>query len=402
MSTWGATDGGGDEAERIVIVGGGPAGLAAARAYRSSGGRGEVTLLCEEPRAPYERPPLTKDFLRGECEDDALALEPPAWFKAHGVALCLGARARAIDPQRGSVALCNGAELGADAIVLATGSDPLRPDLPGAEHPLVQTFRTLPDSRRLALRTRPGRPVLVVGSGFIGCEIAGSLALRGVPVTLITQERLPQLERLGEEAALRIAGWLEGLGIELAGEASVSSIVDGCRIELEDGRQLAGEHVVLAAGVRPRSELAQAAGLLIQDGAVVVDGAMRASNGGAAATVLAAGDVAYAYNEAAGRHLHVEHWGDALGQGAVAGRTLAGASGGWRDVPGFWTTIGRHTLKYAAWGDGHDGCRLVAGDGGDFTIWYERDGVAVGVLTHERDADYERGSELIARGEPAP
>src|SRR6202020_1977206 len=100
MSTRSASDGAGDEAERIVIVGGGPAGLAAARAYRSSGGRGEGTLLCEEPRAAYEPPPLTKEFLRGEREEEALALEHADWFEAHGVALCLGAQARAIDPQR--------------------------------------------------------------------------------------------------------------------------------------------------------------------------------------------------------------------------------------------------------------------------------------------------------------
>jgi 3-phenylpropionate/trans-cinnamate dioxygenase ferredoxin reductase component len=390
-------------AERIVIIGGGPAGLATARAYRASGGRGEVTLLCEEPQAPYERPPLTKDFLRGEREDDELAIEEPAWFEAHDVRLVLGAKARAINPLRGTVAVSDG-ELEADAIVLATGSEPLRPELPGAEHPRVQTFMTLPDGRRLALRARPDRRVLVIGSGFIGCEIAGSLALRGVPATLVGHERLPQLRRLGEEAGERIASWLEELGVAMVGEASVASIADGREVELEDGRQLTGARVVLGAGVRPRSELAQAAGLPTQDGAVVVDGAMRVSNGDAGAGVFAVGDVAYAFNERAGRHLHVEHWGDALGQGEVAGRALAGAGGCWTDVPGFWTTIGRHTLKYAAWGDGHDHCRFVEGEGDDdaFTVWYERSGVTVGVLTHERDEDYERGSELIARGGAAP
>jgi NADPH-dependent 2,4-dienoyl-CoA reductase/sulfur reductase-like enzyme len=142
--------------------------------------------------------------------------------------------------------------------------------------------------------------------------------------------------------------------------------------------------------------------LPLHEAAVVVDQAMRVDQTSRAeheqCVVLAVGDVAYAYNARAGRHLRVEHWGDALGQGEVAGRVLAGEATAWDSVPGFWSTIGEHTLKYAAWGDGHDDARFEQHDDGAFTVWYSREGTLVGVLTHERDKDYERGRELIGAG----
>jgi 3-phenylpropionate/trans-cinnamate dioxygenase ferredoxin reductase subunit len=314
--------------------------------------------------------------------------------------LRLGLRTAAIDATEGIVTVEGGERLQADSIVLATGSEPLRPNLPGLDHPSVLTMRTLPDSLVLAARTQKGGPVVVIGTGFIGCEIAGSLAMRGASVTLIGQEKFPQLQRLGEGVGRRIAGWLLALGVELVAPASVSAVRDAQTVELEDGRSIAGSCVVLGMGVRPRARLGQAAGLELQDGAIVVDETMRAAK--SCDRVLAVGDVAYAFNASAGRGLRVEHWGDALGHGEVAGRALAGGGGRWDSVPGFWSTIGGQTLKYAAWGDGYEETRLV--DHGDraFTAWYTRDGAAVGVLTHERDEDYERGRELIRRGEPAP
>jgi 3-phenylpropionate/trans-cinnamate dioxygenase ferredoxin reductase subunit len=180
-------------------------------------------------------------------------------------------------------------------------------------------------------------------------------------------------------------------------------VQDGRIVELHDGTRLSGESVVLAMGARPRGELARAAGLRMSDGAVVVDESMRASStAGAVGRAFAVGDVACAYNTSAQRHLRVEHWGDALEHGSLAGRTLAGHEAHWQDVPGFWTTIGTHTLKYAAWGDGYDEAQLMSHPDGAFTIWYERDGVAVGVLAHDRDEDYERGREIVREGRPVP
>ncbi|HEY4451587.1 MAG TPA: FAD-dependent oxidoreductase [Solirubrobacteraceae bacterium] len=385
--------------ERVVIVGAGPAGLATARAYREHGGSGTVTLIGEEPLAPYRRPPLSKDFLRGELDARELPIERLDWFDARGIALRLGARVEMIAPRHDGVALASGEELSADAIVLATGSEPLRPPIPGAEDERVLTLRRLPDSRAIAAHARAGEHVVVVGTGFVGCELSASLALKGAEVTLIGRERLPQLERLGADAGERIAAWLTRLGVVLKMAASVAAIEQGQLVELDDGARIAASLVVLAAGVRPRGELAGSAGLETNEGAVVVDQEMRSAADG---TVLAVGDLAFAHNASAGRHLRVEHWGDALEHGAVAGGTLAGATRSWREVPGFWSSIGARTLKYAAWGDGHEETRLsTAGeDDGSFAVHYLRDGATVGVLTHERDDVYEQGRELILQGEP--
>jgi NAD(P)H-nitrite reductase large subunit len=388
-------------AERIVIVGAGPAGLETARSYREHGGRGPVALVGEEPLLPYERPPLTKEFLRGELEQDELPIERAEWFECHGVDLHLGVPVAAIEPPRGvpasrTVVLEDGRELAADAIVLATGSEPIRPPVPGAEHEDALTMRRLSDSLAIAARARVDGEAIVIGSGFIGCEVAGSLAALGVPSTLVSEEGLPQENRLGAEAGKRLAGWLSDAGVTFVGGASVSAIEDARAVVLDDGRRLQGACLVLATGVRPRSELADAAGLDREDGAIAVASTMRSSD----PAILAVGDVALAHNTAAGRAIRVEHWGDALGHGKVAGGTLAGIDAHWDEVPGFWSTIGERTLKYAAWGDGYDESRLVEHDDGAFTVWYARDGATVGVLTHDRDEDYEHGRERVAAGDP--
>ena len=177
----------------------------------------------------------------------------------------------------------------------------------------------------------------------------------------------------------------------------VCAVHNGRIVQLEDGKRIEAENVVLGMGVRPRTGLAERAGLTIVKEAILTDAQMRAHE-----RVLAVGDVAYAHNRSAGRRLRVEHWGDALGQGEIAGRVLAGVDAHWQDVPGFWSSIGQHTLKYAAWGDGHDASRLEEHPDGAFTVWYSHHGKLVGVLTHDRDEDYEHGRQLVAAGESPP
>jgi 3-phenylpropionate/trans-cinnamate dioxygenase ferredoxin reductase subunit len=381
---------------RIVIVGAGPAGVATARAYREHGGPGEVTLIGKEAHIPYRRPPLTKEFLRGELDVGELPIQSQDWFDDHDIQLRLGCEATAIDPNTGTVDV-DGTMLRGDAIVLATGAEPSRPNLPGLEDPRVQTMRERADSERIAAQARPGTRTVVLGAGFIGCELAASLALNGAHVTLVGQEPAPQQQRLGAEAAAYIAQWLTELGVTLKLGVKVRAVHSGHIVQLENGRQIEANNVVLGMGVRPRAELAEQAGLITAKGAILTDTQMRARE-----RVLAAGDVAYAHNRTAGRRLRVEHWGDALGQGEIAGRVLAGADAHWQDVPGFWSGIGPHTLKYSAWGDGHDTSRFDEHPDGAFTVWYSHHGKLVGVLTHHRDEDYEHGRRLIAAGESPP
>ncbi|MGX6448146.1 NAD(P)/FAD-dependent oxidoreductase [Patulibacter sp. S7RM1-6] len=383
---------------RLVVVGGGPTAHATVAAYREAGGDGDVLLLSEDERPPYRRPPLSKDVLRGEAGLDDVGMEDPGWYAEHGVELRLRTRVEALDPARHVVRTADGAEEAFTTCVLAVGAHPVRPPLPGADDPEVLLLRSAADADRLRGRAAAARSAVVVGSGFIGCEAAVSLARRGLDVTLVTPEDGPQAARLGDEVAEILAGWLRDEGVELRTGTTVARIDDARRVTLEEGGEVAGDLVLLATGVAPCTTLAELAGIAVADGAIRVDERMRTS----AAGVLAAGDATLARNAAAGRHLHVEHWGEALSMGEVAGRTAAGADAAWDQGPGFWSQIGDRTLKQVAWGDGFDAVRVDRGPGGAFTAWYGRDGVTVGVLTHERDAEYERGRELVERGLPLP
>lgn len=389
---------------RVVIVGGGPAGLATARAYRAAGGEGRVSILTDEPHLPYRRPPLTKEYLRGEIQREELAIEQQDWFNEYEVQVHRGVHVTALEVERGRVIAEDG-EYEYDACVLATGSEPVRLPIPGGDDPGLYLMRTVDDSERLASAVASaaesaeggGSRAIVIGSGFIGCEAAASLAMRGTEVTMVSDESLPQEARLGPDAGAYIADWLRRYGVGLALGSGLESIErrgERYCLQTAGGERLLTDTVLLATGVRPRLQLAEAAGLELSGGGVSTTESLRTSVPG----VWAVGDIAYAYNSAAGRALRVEHWGDALAQGTVAGRDIAGVEDCWDAAPGFWSTIGEKTIKYSSWGDGWDEARLVqSADDEGFSVWYTADGATVGVLAHQRDEDYERGRKLLER-----
>ena len=384
------------QGEQVVIVGAGPSALATARAYRENGGAGRVTMLTPEPYAPYNRPPLTKEYLRGEASREDLPLEGDDWYEENGVELRLLTGAHAIDRERRIVATDGGEELPYDVCVLATGSEPIRLPVPGGDDPDILTMRTIENSTRLQDRVGEGDRAVVVGSGFIGCEAAASLSLRGAEVTLISLEESPQRERLGYEVGERIEGWLRDYGVDLRLGARIGGIErqdGGYAVNIEDGDAVDTGTVLFGTGVRPRIRLAAEADLEVDHG-IITDSSMRTSAPG----IFAVGDIAQAYNESAGRHLSVEHWGDALEHGRIAGTVIAGGGAAWSMAPGFWSTIGDKTLKYWAWGDGWDE-QYFEDKGEGFTVWYGKEGTLVGVLSHETDEDYESGREPIERGE---
>ena len=377
----------------LLVIGGGPAGLSAARGYRDAHGAGRVAIVSDEARMPYRRPPLTKELLRGEMGEDALAMEPESWLGENSVALISG-RAVSLAPTDREVTLAGGRRLTYERCVLATGSEPTRLTAPGCDDPAVRVVRSLDHVRELLVRLGPGDPVVVIGSGFVGCEIAVSLRRRGHPVALISDEPAPNQRRLGEGPAQELARWLEQDGVRAhfsCGLEGIERTGDVLRVRAQTVEASAAT-VVMATGVAPRGELLRAGGATLQDGAIPVDASLRTELPG----VWAAGDVCLADNVTAGRPVRVEHWGDALKQGELAGRSAAGVEARWDSVPGFWSTIGDHTLKYAAWGDGYDEMSFERRPDGGFTAYYGRDGVLVGVLAHEADVDYERGGELIA------
>jgi 3-phenylpropionate/trans-cinnamate dioxygenase ferredoxin reductase component len=275
--------------------------------------------------------------------------------------------------------------------VLATGSDSAPLPVPGTDDPLVSTIRSAADTERL-LADLDG-PVVVVGSGFIGCEAAASLRRRGCDVTVVSDEPLPQQGRLGEAVGRLIAGWLADTGVKLIGGSRVRAIDhhgDAVVVDMAGHPPLEAGRVILAVGARPRLTLAADAGLDVVD-AVAVDATMRT----AAPAMLAIGDIAGAWHATAERRLRVEHWGDAEAHGRVAGATLAGQPAAWTTPPGFWSTIAGETIKHVAWGDGHDELVVRRSPEGE-TVWYGRDGVVVGVLTHGHDDDYDAAPAALA------
>jgi NADPH-dependent 2,4-dienoyl-CoA reductase/sulfur reductase-like enzyme len=383
----------------LLVIGSGPAGVHAAAAYVEAGGPGQVCLVSADPDPPYQRPPLSKAVLAGEepAEVTPILEDDSVWAR---IDRRLGTRVDALDTDRRRVRTDDGQELAYERLVLATGSDPA--DLPGAG-PGARVFalRSLEHVRRLVDAVADARSVVVVGSGFIGCEAAASLAGRGVRTTLVTPEPAPQAARLGDWVGDRLAEWLVAAGVEMRPGAQVEDIEAPCTARLDDGSVLDADLVLAAVGVTQSRPFLTGSGLQLHDGRLVVDEELRTSD----PRVWAAGDVARAQHAVAGRPLEVEHWGDAITMGRLAGGNAAahgpdgtGEPGRWSAPPGFWSEIGEHTLKYSAWGDGYDQERVVEHGHGAFTVWYaDAAGELVGVLTHDRDEDYERGGELLAR-----
>lgn len=392
-----------NQSDRIVVVGGGPGGFSTARAYRQAGGRGQVILISAESYPPYNRPPLTKEYLRDEIERDQLPIESAEWFEENNVELRLATTVKSLDRDRRVVETEDG-EVPYDSLVLATGSEPIRIPIPGADDPEILVMRTIENSERLKSRVGEGSRAVVVGSGFIGCEAAASLSLRGAEVTLISLEEGPQRERLGEDVSERIEGWLEGYGVKLYLGTRVEGIErknGGFQITVEGGETVVAGTVLFGTGVEPRTRLAEEAGLEIEEGGIVTDSSMRTSAPG----IFAVGDIVFAMNESAGSRQKIEHWGDALEHGRIAGTVLAGGEAVWTMAPGFWSTIGDKTLKYWAWSRGWDEAKFENKDGAEgeaFTVWYGKEGVTVGVLAHNADEDYEEGRALIEQGAPLP
>jgi NADPH-dependent 2,4-dienoyl-CoA reductase/sulfur reductase-like enzyme len=374
----------------VIVVGSGPAGVCAAESFREHDSGTPVRILTADPAPPYVRPPLSKEFLRGDTDD--VAMHPAEWYDERRIEL-IRARVERIDVD-GRFVVIDGQRHPYRALILACGSAPIPLPVPGGDR--AHQLRSLADAQRLRSDSAGADSAVVIGAGFIGCEVAASLAMQGVSVTLVAPEDAPQAKRLGPEAGERLRGLVTATGARYVGGVSVDALPEGA-VQLDNGVTIDCDLVLAATGVRPQGGLAEAAGLDVTESRIVVGADMRTS----APDVFAAGDVALAFNATADRHIAIEHWQDAVDQGAIAGAAAAGTDAQWDGVPGFWTTIGDATVKYHAWGDGHDGARLVHYEDG-FTVWYERDGAVVGVLTHNADDDYELGESLIKEARPAP
>ncbi|GCE75867.1 NAD(P)/FAD-dependent oxidoreductase [Cellulomonas biazotea] len=323
---------------RVVVVGAGLGGAKTVEALRDGGYDGRLVLLGTETERPYERPPLSKGYLGGSEERDAAFVHPADWYARHDVDLRPGTTVTGIDLRARDVLDASGTRTGFDHLVLATGSEPRRLDVPGADLDGVRYLRTLDDSDRLRASLTPGRHVVVIGGGWIGLEVAAAARTAGCEVTVLVRDPLPLLRVLGPELATMFSDLHRGHGVDLRTRTDVTELVpagDGTHVgavALADGTLVEADLVVVGIGAAPRTALAEAAGLHVEDG-VVVDRHLRSSH----PHVLAVGDIARAEHPLLGTHVRVEHWANALNQPATAAATVLGRDEPYDRLPYFFT-----------------------------------------------------------------
>jgi 3-phenylpropionate/trans-cinnamate dioxygenase ferredoxin reductase subunit len=387
----------------IVIVGGGRAAASLVEAYRAAGGEDFLTVISEDTEPPYNRPPLSKGFLRGEIGRDEVLAHPTAFYEANVVEVRLGERVDRVDPARRVVLLAGGEEVSYTKLVIASGARPRPLTLPGADLPDVHTYRTLADATAVRDLAADAKKALIVGGSFIGSEVAASLRLRGLEVTIVELgERL--MPALASDAlSTQLVELYRDRGVEvLLGESIAELTANGRSLTgavTGSGRRIEAFLVVVGVGVEANVTFLEGAGIELDDG-VVVDERFRSSLPG----VYAVGDVARYPDPVAGRTRRIEHWSAADAQGAYLGRQLAGARAVYAEVPVFFTQL--FDLKLQVMGDieGTDEVVLRGSVGeGRLLGFYLREGRLSGVVLAGQNADVaEELRQLVREGPDAP
>jgi len=331
-----------------VIVGASLAGAKAAQTLREEGFGGPIMLIGQETERPYERPPLSKDYLLDKAERESIYVHPAGWYGEHDVELRLGTTVTAVDPAAHEVTLADGSRIGYAKLLLATGSSPRRLPVPGADLDGVHYLRRVADSDRIKETFAAASRVAVIGAGWIGLETTAAARAAGVEVTVLEAAELPLLRVLGREVAEVFAGLHREHGVDLRFGVQVAEITgsggraDGVR--LADGSHIPAEAVIVGVGITPNSQLAEAAGLEVRNG-IVTDAGLRSSD----PDIYATGDVANAYHPLLGRHIRVEHWANALNQPQTAARAMLGQDVAYDLVPYFYTDQYDLGMEYAGY-----------------------------------------------------
>jgi 3-phenylpropionate/trans-cinnamate dioxygenase ferredoxin reductase subunit len=360
--------------DTMVVVGGGLAGAKAAETLREEGFGGRLVLVAEEPERPYERPPLSKDYLNGSKERDVIYVHAADWYAEHDVELRSGVRAVALDPAAHEVELDDGQRLGYRALLLATGAAPRRLPVPGADLEGVHYLRTAADSDELRAALAAGdRSVVVVGAGWIGLEVAAAARSYGNAVTVVEPQPQPLRAVLGDEIGAVFARLHREKGVDLRLSTGVREFRgDGAHVRavVTDAGEVPADVVVVGVGVTPRTELAEAAGLEVGNG-VVVDASLRTS----APDVYAAGDIAFWPHPRYARRIRVEHWANALNGGPAAARAMLGQPVTYDRLPYFFTDQYDLGMEYSGL-SGADASVVCRGnpDGGEFIAFWQEEG----------------------------
>lgn len=377
----------------VVIVGSGTAGSACVEELRRRGYEGPITLIGEEP--PVDRPNLSKDFLAGNAPEEWLPLRSAEFFESLRASLVSEVVTR-VDRKAKKVVLGSGREIAYDALLLATGAEPLRLPVEGADMPHVRLLRTLDDSRAIIERAENEKHAVVLGAGFIGLEVAASLKKRGLSVDVVAPEAVPLSKPLGEELGKFVKGVHEANGVRFHLNARAKSITKD-EVVLEDGTRLKAGLVVIGAGVRPRTKLAEDAGLDVDNG-VLVDDKLRTSD----PHIFAAGDIARYPDPTTGEPVRVEHWVHAGRMGQAAARSMLGEQSAYTDPPFFWSWHFDKSINRVGSGDKYDSVDVHGSlADGDAIAAYRRKGRIIAVATVGRSKAALLAEVALQRGDEA-
>ena len=374
----------------VVIVGGGAAGLAAADMLRREGYTGDLTMLSADDSAPCDRPNLSKDFLAGTAQDDWIPLRSPDYYTEQKIDLVLNARVSALDLERKRVQVANGAAYAFEALLLATGAEPVRLQIPGAAESQIYYLRTFADSKAIVAKAQSSQRAIVIGASFIGLEVAASLRGRGLEVHVVAPDKQPLARVMGPEIGRFIRNVHEGHGVVFHLERTVER-VDGRKAILSDGTSVEADFLVLGVGVRPVLGLAEQAGLALDRG-ISVDEYLQTS----APNVYAAGDIARWPDPHSGERIRVEHWVVAERQGQAAARNILGQRSRFDAVPFFWSQHYDMAVHYAGHAESWDALAIDGSvDAGDCTVTFKRAQRTLAVATIDRDLENLRAEATL-------
>ncbi|MCF8570977.1 FAD-dependent oxidoreductase [Gordonia sp. HY002] len=380
--------------KNIAVVGTGHAATSTARSLRRRGFDGSITLIGDDPHEPYQRPPLSKEYLAGDADGSSIALFTPKMLAQNDIAVRSGVRVDKLDVAGRTLELSAGGSFTADAVVLATGGRPRTlPDFPPGA-PGVHYLRSFDDAARLRDRLRAGNRLAIIGGGFIGLELAATARDLGLAVTVVEAGTRVLEPRLGSRLAEFCADLHREAGVDLRcgeGVSSVERTVDGMRLHLAGGTAVDVDDVVVAVGMVQNTGLASAAGLQVDNG-IVVDACGRTASPG----VFAVGDVASRYSESAGRHVRVEHVDNANRQGAVVARALLGEEEPDDSPPWFWSDQYEFNIQFT--GDHRGADELVIRGtiaDSEFSAFYLCEGRLAAAFAVDRGEDVVFAREML-------
>ena len=367
---------------RVLIAGGGAGGFAAAEMLRRHGFDGAISLVSADADAPYDRPNCSKDFLAGEAPAEWMPLRDDAWYADNDIYVRLNAEITRLDLSARTAALKSGGDLVFDALVLALGAEPGRPPIPGFDQPNVFTLRSLKDAEAIVRAADGAKQVAIVGASFIGLEAAAALRHRGIKVHVAAPETIPLARIMGDALGKWIQRLHEENGVIFHLGRKVLGFKDG-RLSLDEGPAIEADFVIAGTGVRPRTALAEAAGLKVDNG-VIVDRRLRTS----ADNVYAVGDIARFPDAASGDLVRIEHWVHAERQGQHAARAILGDDAPFADTPFFWSVHHGATINYVGHAEAFDPPRVEGSlEKQDAEVHFAKDGRLLAVATVGRDLE---------------